>query len=67
MNAPNGLPEKIWLVRWPNGTQHFVTKELLGGASEWAKGTNATVVEYNFGAVAYSPPPPPKKDGGSTP
>jgi len=55
--APAGLPPRIWLVIEANGKRHFVEKELLGGAAEWAKGTNATVIEYKFETVAYQPPP----------
>lgn len=56
------LPEKVWLVIWPNGQRHFVDKELIGGVAAWAKDVDVTVVEYTFGAVIHTPPPK-KKEG----
>lgn len=61
MSAPRGLPDQVWLVMWPDGQRHFVTKELLGGAAEWAKGTSATVVRYRLEEIVYTPPPKTKK------
>jgi len=56
MSAPH-LPGRIWLVIESDGKRHFIDKELLGGIAEWAKGTDATVVEYRFAAVVHAPPP----------
>lgn len=59
--APLGLPNKIWFVIWPNGERNFLHREPLEGIAAWAKGVNATIVEYTFKAVVHTPPPAEKK------
>jgi hypothetical protein len=50
------------MVTFTNGERTYMTKvPLEGSILEWAKGANATVVEYPFGAVVHTPPPPKKK------
>ena len=56
-----GAPKKIWLV-FANGERHLITREPLEGIAAWAKGSNATVVEYRFAEVVYAPQEKKKKE-----
>ena len=61
MTAPRGFPDRIWVVFFHgNGERHTFFKEPLEGMAKWAKGLNATVVEYQCSGVAHVPPPPKK-------
>jgi hypothetical protein len=60
--APPNLPDRIWLVVRANGERHFLERDVLGGLAAWAKGSDATVVEYRFTAVVHKPLPKPKKE-----
>ncbi len=55
MSAPPRLPDRIWLVIWPLGERSFIVKEPLEGITEWCRGLDATVTEYQFAAVAHTP------------
>jgi hypothetical protein len=66
MTAPRGLPDRVWLVIWPNGERHVFHKEPLEGMAEWSKGVPATVAEYRFEKVTHVPPPPKKKAASKT-
>ena len=54
--VPPGVPERIWLVSRP-GELHYIHKEPNEGIDAWAKGVDATVIEYRFAAVTHTPPP----------
>lgn len=56
MTVPRGLPERMWLVIWPNGERHVLQKEPMEGIVQWSKGVPATIVEYRFVAVTHTPP-----------
>jgi hypothetical protein len=60
-DAPLSLPQRLWLVIQPNGQQHFVSRESLEGIAEWAKGSDATVIEYGFVVTVYEPPAEPSE------
>lgn len=52
---PPGLPDRIWLVIRDTGERDFIAKEPLEGITEWCRGLDATVTEYQFAAVAHTP------------
>ncbi len=52
-----GLPPKVWLVIRPSGERHFIDK--LDDITEWAKGLDVTVAEYQLTEVVHTPPPKP--------
>lgn len=60
---PPGVPARLWLVLH-DGKHYFMYKEPLEGWVVWTLRSDATVIEYPFGAVIYTPPPkktvPPK-------
>lgn len=58
---PRGFPGRLWVVVFPDGEKHFLTKEPLEGIAAWVKGVNATVSEYRFNVVTHTPPPKKKK------
>lgn len=55
---PPGVAPRIWLVIWPDGQRNYIEKEPLGGMPAWAKGVNATILEYTFGGVRMVLRPP---------
>lgn len=57
MTAPPGLPDRIWVVIRPSGERDLIHKEPLEGMAVWAKGVDATIVEYKLSAVVHVPPP----------
>lgn len=60
MNAPPpGVAPKIWLVIWPDGQRNYIHR--IDDIAAWAKGVNATVIEYRFSEVIHNPPPVKKK------
>ncbi len=61
MNTPPpNLPPKIWVIL-RTGERHLILKEPIEGITAWAKGTDATVLEYTFVAVIHTPPPKKKE------
>ncbi len=55
-----GVPNRIWVVIRP-GERHLILKEPIEGIAVWAKGVDATVLEYTFAAVIHTPPPKKKE------
>jgi hypothetical protein len=60
-SLPAGLPARIWVVIRPSGETDYLRREPLGGIENWAKGLEATIVEYRFSKITHTAPTKKKK------
>lgn len=52
----SGPLERLWLVVRPSGERHYMDREPPEGILVWAKGLDATIIEYRAAGVIYRPP-----------
>lgn len=68
--APDVAPltgplERLWLVIRPSGERHYMDREPPEGILTWAKGLDATIIEYRAVGIIHRPTKRAPKKGAS--